>query len=95
MNSNQKEILYGPKAADQIRELDPQIRSQVGKAIKRLGKAPNLGKLLKGKQNLHSYRFGTPGGEYRAIYRVKEESILVVLVGPRKEIYDILQRSDY
>lgn len=95
MNRDQKEILYGPKAADQIRELDPQIKSQVDKAIKRLRKAPDLGKLLKGKQNLYSYRFGTPGGEYRAIYRIKEEVILVVLLGPRKEIYEILHRSDY
>jgi len=92
---DRKEILYGPKAADQIRGLDPQIRSQVGKAVKRLEKAPELGKPLKGKDNLYSYRFGTPGGEYRAIYRIKKESVLVVLVGPRKEIYEILRRSDY
>lgn len=95
MNKDQKEILYGPTAADQIQELDPQIKSQVGKALKRLRKAPDLGKPLRGKQNLYSYRFGTPGGEYRAIYRIKEKSVLVVLVGPRKEIYDILRRSDY
>ena len=67
MTRDRKEILYGPKAADQIRKLDPQIRSQVGKAVKRLEKAPELGKPLKGKYNLYSYRFGTPGGEYRAI----------------------------
>ncbi|MBS3740427.1 type II toxin-antitoxin system RelE/ParE family toxin [Candidatus Bipolaricaulota bacterium] len=95
MNRERKKVLYGPKAADQIRELDPQIRSQVGKAVKRLEKAPELGKPLKNKENLYSYRFGTPGGEYRAIYRIKEESVLVVLVGPRKEIYEILRRSNY
>jgi len=95
VSSGQKEITYGPKAADQIRDLDLQIKSQVGTAVKRLGKAPDLGKSLKGRKNLYSYRFGTPGGEYRAIYRIKKESVLVVLVGPRKEIYEILRRSDY
>jgi len=67
----------------------------LAKPVKRLEKAPDLGKSLKGKQNLYSYRFGTPGGEYRAIYRIKKESVLVVLVGPRKEIYEILRRSNY
>jgi len=95
VNRDRKKILYGPKAADQIRGLDTQIRSQVGKAVKRLEKAPELGKPLKSKDNLHSYRFGTPGGEYRAIYRIKGNSILVVLIGPRKKIYEILRRSKY
>lgn len=95
MNSKPKEVVYGPKAVDKIGDLDPQIKSQVGTAVKRLGKAPDLGKSLKGRKNLYSYRFGTPGGEYRAIYRIKKESVLVVLVGPRKEIYEILRRSDY
>lgn len=42
MNSKQKEITYGSKAGDQIRDLDPQIKSQVGKAVKRLKKAAEV-----------------------------------------------------
>jgi mRNA-degrading endonuclease RelE of RelBE toxin-antitoxin system len=38
---------------------------------------------------------GTPGGEYRVIYTVKEtdDAVLVSLIGPRESVYVLLARS--
>lgn len=90
----ERQLEYGSQAAKQIRKLDKHIKERVGKSLERLAYHPDLGKPLKGKENLWSYRFGTPGGEYRAVYRIKSEAILIILVGSRESVYEILKRGD-
>lgn len=92
--SKRRELEYSPQAAKQIRNLDKHIKDRVGRSLRRLAYQPDLGKPLKGKENLWSYRFGTPGGEYRAVYRIKPEAILIILVGSRESVYEILKRGD-
>lgn len=65
------------------------------KAFEKLASNPRAGKLLKGYEGLFSLPVTTSGGEHRIIYQLKEEDriVYVVLIGPREEIYEILDRS--
>ncbi|MBS3765544.1 type II toxin-antitoxin system RelE/ParE family toxin [Candidatus Bipolaricaulota bacterium] len=75
--------------------MDKHIRSRIEKSVERLEKSPKLGKQLKGfPSTTRSYRFGTPGGEYRIIYELMEEDevVFVFLIGPRGDVYEDLTR---
>lgn len=78
-----------------LKGLNRDILSRIEKSAKRLKERPRLGKQLKGfPDTTRSYRFGTPGGEYRIIYELMEndEVVFIFLIGPRDNIYDDLKR---
>lgn len=78
------------------RDLMNNILRRIEKSAKRLKKSPKLGKQLKGfPTTTRSYRFGTPGGEFRIIYELIEEDkvVFIFLIGPRDDIYDDLRRQ--
>ena len=63
--------------------------------LKKLKSNPYLGKALKGKlKGYFSLHFSLSNGEARAIYKIieNEKIVLVILVGYRENIYDILKR---
>jgi len=83
-------VSYTRSAARAIRHLDPQIRARVHTAIEVLMENPLRGKPLQlTLQGLRSWRTG----DWRIVYRVHAEriEILVVAVGHRRDVYDLLR----
>ncbi len=80
-------VLILPRARRQIESLPLQIRKRVGKAIDSLEKNPRPegAKKLKGFEELYRLRVG----DYRIIYTVEDNELLVIVVntGHRKDIY--------
>jgi len=72
------------------------ITSRIRAEIETLKERPRRGKYFPDK-DVYSLRIGTPGGEYRAIYQLipEDEVVLIILVAPRSEVYQILGRMDY
>ncbi len=72
------------------RKLDPHVRKQVNRDILRLEENPRPQGVEKidTKQKLYRIYVG-PGKNYRAIYQIRDEVllVLVVKVGDRKEVY--------
>lgn len=80
-----------------LSKLGKGVNRRVKSALEKLEESPEkLGKPLSGYKGFYSYRTGTPGGEYRIIYRLKKEKglILVDLIAPREEVYEILERKE-
>lgn len=91
------ELRYDPRVRSFLEKLrDRAIIRRIEASARRLQEQPDRGELLKGYENrgLRSYRIGTPGGEYRILYqmRPRERVILVILVGPREEVYKLLEQ---
>lgn len=80
------------KAIDKIPQR--KARERVEDAIEDLAEEPRPphSKQLKGKYS--TYRridVGGVGGEYRVIYEVRDEELVIVVVGQREGVYDILK----
>ncbi len=91
------ELRYDPRVRSFLEKLqDRAIIRRLETAARRLQERPERGKLLQGyeRRGLRSYRVGTPGGEYRILYqiRLRERVILVILIGPREEVYKLLKQ---
>jgi mRNA interferase RelE/StbE len=84
-----------PAAERDIRKLDPHVRSHVSRDILRLEENPRPQGVEKmaAKEKLYRVYVG-PGKNYRAIYQIRDEVllVLVVKVGDRKEVYRRITR---
>lgn len=83
-------IQFTRSAARSARKLDPEVRRRVRAALERLTEDPERGKPLQlTLRGLRSFRTG----DYRIVYRVLEDRIvvLVVAIGHRREVYDRLR----
>ncbi len=81
-------ILLSPKAQDFLKKLDKSTKDRVENKLKDLSENPELGKPLVGKlSGLWSLRIG----DYRAVYQIKNEELLVLVlkIGHRKNVYEI------
>ena len=84
-------VIYYPdvKGRD-IPKLNADIRQRIRKAIEsRLMVAPHefgepLRKTLKGYWKLRS-------GEYRVVFRIEDDEILILGICPRKEVYPLME----
>ena len=76
-----------PAAARALRKLDPQVRVRIQGAIALLAQDPRppAARALRGRPGLR-----VRIGDYRIIYTVQEDVLLVVVVtlGHRREIYE-------
>jgi len=76
-----------PAAARSLRKLDPQVRRRVQGAIALLAQDPRPpgARALQGRPGLR-----VRVGDYRIIYTVKDDVLLVVVVrlGHRRDVYD-------
>jgi mRNA interferase RelE/StbE len=81
---------YTPAALRQLKKLDAHVRRKVFEDIDGLGGNPRPRGVekLEAKEKLYRVYVG-PGKDYRAIYQIRDESllVLVVKVGDRKEVY--------
>jgi len=76
-----------PAAARSLRKLDPQVRRRVQGAIALLAQDPRPpgARALQGRPGLR-----VRVGDYRIVYTVKDDVLLVVVVrlGHRRDVYD-------
>lgn len=73
-------------------KLAPKAKKQVAKLIDTLVSDPRAGNVreLVGFKGIYRKRTG----DYRVVYTIKDDVllVLVVAIGPRKDIYDLLKR---
>ena len=78
-------LVYTKRAVKDINSLDPQIKRRIGETLLRYQEIPlKHAEPLKSSE-LGSYRFRV--GDYRVIFDLEEEEIVVLRVGHRREIY--------
>jgi mRNA interferase RelE/StbE len=81
---------FTPAAIRELERLDPNVRRKVFSEIEKLKENPRPHGVekMETKEKLYRIRAG-PGKNYRAIYRIRDEAllVLVVKVGNRKEVY--------
>ncbi len=84
---NEYRIELRPAAVRALRKLDPPVRRRVQGAIALLAQDPRppAGRALKGRPGLR-----VRVGDYRVIYTIHDEVLLVVVVtlGHRRDVYD-------
>ena len=78
-------IVFTGRAAKDISKLEPEIKENIGDALKRYGKDPLNHARKMVDPSLGNYRFRI--GDYRVIFDIEGDEIIVLRVGHRKEIY--------
>ena len=78
-------LVYTQRAIKDIQKLEPQVKSRIGKALLRFEAAPLDHAKPLTDSSLGAYRFRV--GDYRVIFDLEGEEIVVLRVGHRKEIY--------
>lgn len=84
------EVRLSSGAAKDLQELGPWKERTIRELL-RLKTDPLAGHTLKGDlKGLRSLEFSLPGGAYRAIYAVKHNVCvcLVIIIGPHENIYE-------
>ncbi|MDD5650119.1 MAG: type II toxin-antitoxin system RelE/ParE family toxin [Candidatus Nanoarchaeia archaeon] len=78
-------IIWDEKAFDQLNKLESVISKRIVKKIKELGESYPSGdiKKLKGQEG---YRLRI--GDYKAVFDIELDKIIILKVGHRKHIYD-------
>ena len=78
-------LVYTRRAERDIRKFDPSVKRQIGNAIIKLANDPigSSEKLV--EPAIGTYRFRV--GEYRVIFDMEGQDIIILRVGHRKEIY--------
>jgi len=78
-------LVYTRRAEKDIKKLDPSIKSHIGKAILKLQDNPShlSEKLIDPKIGTYRFRIG----DYRVIFDIEGNDIVILRVGHRKEIY--------
>ncbi len=71
-----------------LRHLHPDLKKSIRKALDELVKNPYAGKPL--KQELAGL-WSLPVAHHRIIYQTQEGRIIVVFIGPRRDVYERLR----
>ncbi len=79
------EILFTNRALKDLRNFDNNIKQRIIKKISKLSNEPieKSRKLINKKIGQYRYRIGT----YRVIFDIKDNNIIILRIGNRKEIY--------
>jgi mRNA interferase RelE/StbE len=83
-------LKFTPAALRELEKLDPSVRRKVFTDIEKLKENPRPHGVEKMETKEKLYRvYVGPGKNYRAIYQIRDEAllVLVVRVGDRKEVY--------
>jgi mRNA interferase RelE/StbE len=81
-------VKIAPAAERQLRKFDPQVRRRIQAAIDLLAGNPRPPKAIQLVGGSGEWRVRT--GDYRIIYEIQDEQLLVVVLtaGHRREIYE-------
>jgi mRNA interferase RelE/StbE len=80
-----------PEVADIVRNLPPDVKGQVKRALAHLGEHPDAGKVLTGElTGLRSYR----ARRFRIVYQLAESArrLRILHVGHRRTVYEELTK---
>ena len=78
-------LVYTQRASKDIQKLEPKVKSRIGKALLRFEADPlGYAKRLTNAE-LGTYRFRV--GDYRIIFDLVADKIVVLRVGHRRDIY--------
>ncbi|MFH0986402.1 MAG: type II toxin-antitoxin system RelE/ParE family toxin, partial [Candidatus Omnitrophota bacterium] len=78
-------LVYTQRAIKDIQKLEPTVKSRIGKALLRFEADPLSYAKSLSNTSLGSYRFRI--GDYRVIFDLEGEEIIVLRVGHRRDIY--------
>lgn len=81
-------IILSPRAEKILRKLPKIDQIAVAKKIRLIPEIKKQEERLKGFKNTYWVRVG----EYRIVYRKSSKEIYIILIGHRKEIYDLLRQ---
>ena len=85
MNSRSYRIEYGAIAIEELDRISPKQRGQILRKIKRL-QASLHGDIKRLREAEAAYRLRI--GDYRALFDIESDVIIIRRVGHRREIYD-------
>ncbi len=77
--------VYTHRASRDIQGLEENVKKRIGKALKRYGEEPFKYASKLTDPALGSYRFRV--GDYRVVFDIEDDEIVVLRVGHRKDIY--------
>ena len=78
-------LVYTHRAIKDIDGLDASVKQRIGKALRRFEQNPLAHAEPLKQSELGSYRFRT--GDYRVVFDLKDQEIVILRVGHRREIY--------
>ena len=83
------QILLHPKADKILKSYEGQLQNRIKQKVRTLKDLPTSGKQLEGTKF-----FSLRVGDYRIIYEIKTEQILIIIlfIGHRNVVYDKFQR---
>ena len=81
-------LVYTNRAAKDIQKLQAEIRKRMGKALLRYDQDPLKYSERLSDPKLGTYRFRM--GDYRIIFDIEDNDIVVLRVGHRRHIYRVL-----
>ena len=79
------DLVYTQRSIRDIEKLDPKIKKRIGKVLLRYKEEPLRYAEKLSDSKLGTYRFRI--GDYRIIFDIEDNEIVVLRVGNRKEIY--------
>lgn len=79
------DLVYTQRSIRDIEKLDPKIKKRIGKVLLRYKEEPLRFAEKLSDSKLGTYRFRI--GDYRIIFDIEDNEIVVLRVGHRKEIY--------
>lgn len=84
-------VIISPKAEKQLRKLSKIDQLAIANKIISI---KSVSSEIFGEEKLSSYRniFRVRIGNYRVVYRKKTQEIYIILIGHRKDIYQLLQQ---
>ena len=81
-------LVYTRRASKDIQKLEKNVKKRIGKALERYSEKPLKYASALINSELGMYRFRI--GDYRVIFDIDKENIVVLRVGHRKDIYRVL-----
>jgi mRNA interferase RelE/StbE len=78
-------ILYTQRAVKDISKLDPEVKGRIKKAMEKYSEIPLSYSKKLADTSLGTYRFRV--GDYRIIFDIENNDLVVLRIGHRREIY--------
>ncbi len=78
-------IIFTNRAAKDFKSLDPITRERIASKVKILESSPFVNSVKLRDTGLGSYRIKI--GDYRVIYDIDGDNVVILRIGHRKEIY--------
>lgn len=78
-------LVYTRRAEKDIKKLNPSIKTHIGRALLKLQEDPISHSEKLTDPKIGTYRFRI--GDYRVIFDIEDNDIVILRIGHRKEIY--------